>query len=206
MRLDVPGQAWGVLEYRAGNLERARELFQQGVWAQPKGRDICLIWQVRPAARPRTTPHISAGQSSMQVHYDMLSCPWLWVQAVDNEGLHNGKWCPGVLCVGQYDLCVLMLDMVGVACLVRRGACWRRARATWRSHASCSSAPCARTPPARRPGWCGRPPLSSVLFGSSFGVSRRLAAHGTEHGRTYREQLPLTAGALLVFYPATSRS
>ena len=42
-------QAWGVLEYRAGNLDRARELFQQGVWAQPKGRDVCLVWQVRCA-------------------------------------------------------------------------------------------------------------------------------------------------------------
>ena len=39
-------QAWGVLEHRAGNLERARELFQQGVWAQPKGRDVCTVWQV----------------------------------------------------------------------------------------------------------------------------------------------------------------
>jgi hypothetical protein len=42
------GQAWGVLEHRAGNLNRARELFQQGVWAQPKGKDVALVWQVRP--------------------------------------------------------------------------------------------------------------------------------------------------------------
>ncbi len=41
-----------MLEHRAGNLERARELFQQGVWAQPKGRDVCTVWQVlRPLAK-----------------------------------------------------------------------------------------------------------------------------------------------------------
>lgn len=39
-------QAWGVLEHRAGNLDRARELFQQGVWAQPRGRDVATVWQV----------------------------------------------------------------------------------------------------------------------------------------------------------------
>lgn len=38
-------QAWGVLEHRAGNLDRARDLFQQGVWAQPKDRDVALVWQ-----------------------------------------------------------------------------------------------------------------------------------------------------------------
>ena len=49
----ILAQAWGVLEYRAGNLERARELFQQGVWAQPKGRDVCLVWQVRSTPPPK---------------------------------------------------------------------------------------------------------------------------------------------------------
>lgn len=39
-------QAWGVLEHREGNLDRAREMFQQGVWAQPKGRDVATVWQV----------------------------------------------------------------------------------------------------------------------------------------------------------------
>jgi hypothetical protein len=38
-------QAWGVLEHRAGNLERARELFQQGVWAQPGSKDVTYVWQ-----------------------------------------------------------------------------------------------------------------------------------------------------------------
>lgn len=41
------GQAWGVLEHRAGNISRARELFQQGVWAQPRGKAVAYVWQVR---------------------------------------------------------------------------------------------------------------------------------------------------------------
>ena len=41
-------QAWGVLEHSEGNLKGAREMFQQGVWAQPKGRDVGTVWQVRP--------------------------------------------------------------------------------------------------------------------------------------------------------------
>ena len=42
-------QAWGVLEHSEGNLKRAREMFQQGVWAQPKGRDVGTVWQVLPS-------------------------------------------------------------------------------------------------------------------------------------------------------------
>ena len=40
-------QAWGVLEHREGNLTRAREMFQQAVWAQPKGKDVAIVWQVQ---------------------------------------------------------------------------------------------------------------------------------------------------------------
>lgn len=39
-------QAWGVLEHKEGNLNRAREMFQQAVWAQPKGKDVATVWQV----------------------------------------------------------------------------------------------------------------------------------------------------------------
>ena len=45
-------QAWGVLEHSEGNLKVAREMFQQGVWAQPKGRDVGTVWQVRPPLTP----------------------------------------------------------------------------------------------------------------------------------------------------------
>lgn len=38
-------QAWGLLEQKAGNLDRARELFQQGVWAQPGSKDVTYVWQ-----------------------------------------------------------------------------------------------------------------------------------------------------------------
>jgi Tfp pilus assembly protein PilF len=38
-------QAWGVLEYRAGCLEKARELFQQGVWADPSSTDVARVFQ-----------------------------------------------------------------------------------------------------------------------------------------------------------------
>ena len=44
----LPAQTWGVLEARAGKLARARELFQQGVWAQPGNRNVSRVWQVAP--------------------------------------------------------------------------------------------------------------------------------------------------------------
>ena len=54
-----------MLEHRAGNLDRARELFQQGVWAQPRGRDVATVWQVRPSLLPLLRPPhgLHAGQS-----------------------------------------------------------------------------------------------------------------------------------------------
>lgn len=39
-------QAWGVLEWRQGNIEEARRLFQQGIWADPKSKDVCTVFQV----------------------------------------------------------------------------------------------------------------------------------------------------------------
>ena len=41
----VPVQAWGVLEYRLDDLAEARQLFQQGVWADPNSRDVVFVWQ-----------------------------------------------------------------------------------------------------------------------------------------------------------------
>jgi hypothetical protein len=45
-------QAWGVLEARAGDLPRARELFQQGVWSQPGNRSVSRVWQARGRGPP----------------------------------------------------------------------------------------------------------------------------------------------------------
>ena len=44
-------QAWGVMEFRRGNISRARELFQEGVWADPDNRDVAYVWQVQLIAR-----------------------------------------------------------------------------------------------------------------------------------------------------------
>merc|ERR1712091_496554 len=38
-------QAWGVLEWQRGETERARELFQQGVWASPQSRGVVAIFK-----------------------------------------------------------------------------------------------------------------------------------------------------------------
>ncbi len=35
-----------MMEFRRGNLERARELLQQGVWANSGSRDVAYVWQV----------------------------------------------------------------------------------------------------------------------------------------------------------------
>ena len=42
--LDAAVQAWGVMEYREGNLDRARELLQQGVWADPNSADVAKVF------------------------------------------------------------------------------------------------------------------------------------------------------------------
>ena len=34
-----------MLEFRQGNLAEARQLFQQGVWADPNSRDVAFVWQ-----------------------------------------------------------------------------------------------------------------------------------------------------------------
>ena len=45
-RLNPAGvQAWGVLEHRANNFDKARQLFQAGVWAQPATRDVARVFQ-----------------------------------------------------------------------------------------------------------------------------------------------------------------
>ena len=53
-------QTWGVLEARAGSLARARELFQQGVWAQPGSCNVSRVWQVAPCACASFHPVYSA--------------------------------------------------------------------------------------------------------------------------------------------------
>ena len=40
-------QAWGVFESRLGNHERARDLFQRGIWAAPSSRNAAVIFEVR---------------------------------------------------------------------------------------------------------------------------------------------------------------
>lgn len=39
-------QAWGVMEFREGAHDEARELFQRGVWADPKSDDAPFIFHV----------------------------------------------------------------------------------------------------------------------------------------------------------------
>lgn len=39
-------QAWGMMEWKEGNLDVARDLFQRGVWADPSNRDATRVFQV----------------------------------------------------------------------------------------------------------------------------------------------------------------
>ena len=43
-------QAWGIFESQQGNHERARELFQSGIWASPNSRNAAVIFEVRSAS------------------------------------------------------------------------------------------------------------------------------------------------------------
>jgi hypothetical protein len=40
-------QAWGMMEWKEGNLDVARDLFQRGVWADPVNRNATRVFQVR---------------------------------------------------------------------------------------------------------------------------------------------------------------
>lgn len=42
-------QGWGVMEYRRGNFDRARELLQEGVWADSGSKNVAYVWQVMMA-------------------------------------------------------------------------------------------------------------------------------------------------------------
>lgn len=43
-------QAWAVMECKLKNYDRARRLFQRGVWAAPKDPNLVWLWQVRRRA------------------------------------------------------------------------------------------------------------------------------------------------------------
>ena len=38
-------QAWAIAEWRAGRVDRARELLQRGVWVAPRSRNACKLFQ-----------------------------------------------------------------------------------------------------------------------------------------------------------------
>ena len=38
-------QAWAIAEWRIGHVDRARELFQRGVWVAPRSRNACRLFQ-----------------------------------------------------------------------------------------------------------------------------------------------------------------
>ena len=56
-------QAWGVLEFRQGDLERARQLFQEGVWADPGNKDVVVVFQVRGGG---TKSYIAIAESAIK--------------------------------------------------------------------------------------------------------------------------------------------
>lgn len=68
-------QAWAVMELRAKDYERARQLFQRGVWAAPKDPNLVWLWQVRPAP-PGPPACASEGSCACveAVHADEFSC------------------------------------------------------------------------------------------------------------------------------------
>lgn len=53
-------QAWGVMELQAGDLEAARRLFQEGVWADPGNRDVVYIFHAWGTLEMRSGNHALA--------------------------------------------------------------------------------------------------------------------------------------------------
>lgn len=61
-------QAWGLMEanvgpLRGGGVERAREVFQEGVWAAPRGKGVSKLWQAW-AIMEANNNHKSAAQTA----------------------------------------------------------------------------------------------------------------------------------------------
>ena len=96
-------QAWGMLEARAGNLARARELFQQGVWAQPASRNVSRVWQVRPRAP------FTAMLCAQRAH-----ATWSWPRSRGIQGFESAAGCgawllqrhASLLTIGERMLCL----------------------------------------------------------------------------------------------------
>ena len=51
-----------MMEFRRGNLERARELLQQGVWANSGSRDVAYVWQVNLSVVQDARPPVESQQ------------------------------------------------------------------------------------------------------------------------------------------------
>ena len=66
-------QAYGCMEFRRGNMDKARELFQHGVWADPSSRGVTAVWQVSLASHRAVTPgpHIFTSDAA---HNTAASC------------------------------------------------------------------------------------------------------------------------------------
>ena len=60
-------QAYGCMEFRRGNMDKARELFQNGVWADPSSKGVTAVWQVSPAnccSAAEVETHVSVAAAS----------------------------------------------------------------------------------------------------------------------------------------------
>jgi len=55
-------QGWGVMEYRRGNFDRARELLQEGVWADSGSKNVAYVWQAWGVLEAKAGNHELARQ------------------------------------------------------------------------------------------------------------------------------------------------
>lgn len=82
-------QAWGVMEFRCGNFDTARALFQRGVWAEPKSKDAAKLFQAWGVLEDRQgNSSVARELFKCAVRADPSSAPsWLaWAQMEDRTG------------------------------------------------------------------------------------------------------------------------
>ncbi len=95
-----------MLEHKAGNISRARELFQQGVWAQPRGKSVAYVWQARSQLHPACSNHrhrkvLLGTFSFVRLLYGPIPC-WnlINLKGLENLYLHHSLLLGMVPCGG----------------------------------------------------------------------------------------------------------
>lgn len=128
-------QAWGCMEHRQGNLERARELFQSGIWAEPGSAAVTTVWQAWAVLEAQVGNHSLTRQLfKCAVKADPSSSPSWLVGVAPGSSMTSNVQDKLSTCAGRRCTSVLVCSYLQTAC--RAGRRLSSSRVTWSEHKS----------------------------------------------------------------------